>query len=670
MPRATHPSRLTHPSLQTQILFYGGKGGVGKTTCAAARAVAEGLRGRRVLLVSTDPAHSLSDALAVRLSSKPSRVAVGRGRFMDAVELDAPRAFERWLASHRDALREAIEHGTWLDREDADALLDLPLPGVDELIGLIEIVRLAAVRQSELTVVDTAPTGHMLRLLAAPGTVAAVSDVLDLLQEEHRIVRRQFGRIERPEAADRAIALIASEAADITSLLRDSSHVGFDWVMLPEELSLAESRDGMAALEHARVHVRGITVNRVMPGGPACMLCDRRRRAERRIVARIRRLPGKLPIRVVFEEAAEPRGAAALARIGRSLAARLPSPLPQEVNAPGAARFRHDARAKPIARHVGPETVPVFAGARVLFFGGKGGVGKTTVAAAVALRMARANPSSRVLLISTDPAHSIGDVLKQRVSDRPSTIRGAPRNLRVRELDAQTALRSAQVDIEGAISEILRVTGGPAIGSRPGESASSRVVELAPPGMDELFGLLALVQVSREVPVNQLIVVDTAPAGHTLRLLEMPEIARQWVQTFLKVLLKYSAVARPGRLARELVDLSKSIRRLSSMLRDPVATRFVVVTRAGEVPRLETNRLIRRLDALHLAVPAVVANALTPTLGSCPRCRRTAAGENRVLQAIRRQCGRRGCVIIQTPLVAPPPRGAAALERWAGQWLE
>src|SRR4029077_16034018 len=101
------------------------------------------LRGRRVLLVSTDPAHSLGDALGVRLSATPRRVV----RNLDAVELNAARAFTRWLAGHRRPLGEVIEHGTWLDREDVDALLDLSIPGVDELVGILEIGRLAALER-------------------------------------------------------------------------------------------------------------------------------------------------------------------------------------------------------------------------------------------------------------------------------------------------------------------------------------------------------------------------------------------------------------------------------------------------------------------------------------------------------------------------------------------
>ena len=123
-----------------RLVFYAGKGGVGKTTCAAAGALAEAARTRRlhVLIVSTDPAHSLGDALGVRLAASPHRV-VAR---VDAVELDAPRAFERWLAEHRRPLGDVLEHGTWLDRDDVDALLDLSIPGVDELLGILEIARL------------------------------------------------------------------------------------------------------------------------------------------------------------------------------------------------------------------------------------------------------------------------------------------------------------------------------------------------------------------------------------------------------------------------------------------------------------------------------------------------------------------------------------------------
>src|SRR5207244_11085070 len=80
---------------------------------------------------------------------------------------------------------------------------------------------------------------------------------------------------------------------------------------------------------------------------------------------------------------------------------------------------------------------------------------------------------------------------------------------------------------------------------------SARLLDLAPPGIDELFGMLSLVEARRQFDV---IVVDTAPTGHALRLLELPDSAREWVQVLLRMLLKYRTLVRPGQLASELVD--------------------------------------------------------------------------------------------------------------------
>jgi len=311
-----------------------------------------------------------------------------------------------------------------------------------------------------------------------------------------------------------------------------------------------------------------------------------------------------------------------------------------------------------------PESLPAIRGSSLIFFGGKGGVGKTTVAAAIALRMARAAPDRRVLLLSTDPAHSLSDVLDAPVTDEPAAIRRGPENLVVRELDAPRALGARRAALEGALSEIAS-TLGPR-GPDGGAGRAAELMNLAPPGIDELFGIVSVVDARADYHT---ILVDMAPTGHALRLLEMPDAAREWVQALLRVLLKYRNLARPGQLARELVAVAKSVRELQALLRDSTQTRFITVTRAAEVPRVETRRLMQRLRQLHVSVPAIVVNALTNNPGLCARCRATAAAERRSLAALRRDGRRSGqCAIIQTPLVAPPPTGVAALERWGGRW--
>jgi len=297
-----------------------------------------------------------------------------------------------------------------------------------------------------------------------------------------------------------------------------------------------------------------------------------------------------------------------------------------------------------------------------VFFGGKGGVGKTTVSAAAAVRIAKADPRRRVLLLSTDPAHSLADVFQATVTDTPRPVARGPRNLAVRELDAARAFAKRRVQFEAALDEIASAFGAGAVSGSVGRA--SELVKLAPPGIDELFGVLSVVDARIDYDV---VVVDMAPTGHALRLLEMPETAREWTQVLLRMLLKYKSLVRPGQLAAELVEVSKSIRALQALLRDGLRTRFIVVTRAAEIPRLETARLLARLRRLQLSAPAVVVNAMTLSPGRCTRCRATAAAERVEVNALRRLCRGR-CAIIEAPLAAPPPRGAAALSDWARRW--
>jgi len=666
--------------------------------------VVEAAGGARVLVASTDPAHSLGDALNVRLSPVPRPIALRapgpqrragtahRGS-LHAVELSAAGALARWLARHRGALGDVLQHGTWLDRDDVDLLLELPLPGVDELAGMLELARLGRVdvdplpppgprgRRSTLSaaydiiVVDTAPTGHTLRLLGSPEAVLAVAHALEGLQREHRIVRESFARVLRPEAADRFIALLAAQATRMADVLRDEQRTAFDWVTLPEMLSLAETENAVEAIEQRGIRVAHVVVNRILPRGSRCPVCDARRKEEARVIAALtQRLGVDRSIRLVSAHLREPRGVDALAAIGRETIA----PRRQAVRTPAAARRRprivlslppqprRTGSPAGIHRLVTAESIESIRGARLLLVAGKGGVGKTTVAAAVALRLARAHPDCRMLLLSTDPAHSLGHAFGLApgvVGDEPRAVPRAPANLLVRELDAVAALNAQRAELERAFDEVATSFGAGAAG-QPGAG----LLELAPPGIDELYGMLSIVAASEH---HQLMVVDMAPTGHALRLLEQPDAARQWLQAILRVLLKYRSIARPTRLVQELLALATSIRQLQNLLHDHARTRVIVVTRAAEVPRLETARLLSRLRRLKVFTPAVVVNAMTLGAGRCVRCRETARIERVELTALRRsiRAAARGSAIIETALAAPPPRGVGPLEEWAARWI-
>jgi arsenite-transporting ATPase len=296
--------------------------------------------------------------------------------------------------------------------------------------------------------------------------------------------------------------------------------------------------------------------------------------------------------------------------------------------------------------------------ARWLLFGGKGGVGKSTCAAAVALRLAE---SRRVLLLSADPAHSIGDVLGARFDNIPRPVPDLP-SLHVREIDAAVEMarfRKRYVDaVDDALARIARAAGD--------EAAFRDLIDLAPPGIDEVMAIADVAEaITRRTGAYDVIVTDTAPTGHALRLLQTPAVLREWTRALMALLLKYREIMGAGALAALLVQLSKRLRGLQDVLTDSRQARFIVVTRAAALSMSETRDLIPALRALGIAVGGVIVNATGA--GHCLRCRRTARAQTAEVTRLRR---RGPWAIIETPAEVPPPHGAAALREWGDTWRQ
>ena len=427
--------------------------------------------GQRVLLVSLDPAHSLGDCLDVRLGPEDRAVPGSRGR-LRAAEVDAPRAFGAWLRRHRALLRELGERGTYLRADEVDSFLDLTLPGVDELMGLRELLRLSRARPDHELVVDSAPTGHALRLLDAPAQLRQLARVLDDLQAKHRSLSDRARR--RMDAGRRRSRSSPSWKRRRTRSGACSRRSVFTWVTHPEALAWEETQDGLAALRERGLTRQDLLVNRVTPRPP------RRARSAMRVCARssgvLRRHPaagaaGRLAAR---SSRPEPRGAARCSRLR-------PRPgLPS----------RRRVRATPVARAAcrrrpGPRVAARCPRRRrLVVFAGKGGVGKTSAAAATALEAA-ARWSQRVLLLSADPAHSLADVL-----DRPLAEGSVGSRDRARAGRGRARSPSAALGYRRRIEALLGADDGRSGVAATLDRALARdLLDEAPPGLDELFAL-------------------------------------------------------------------------------------------------------------------------------------------------------------------------------------
>ena len=556
----------------------------------------------------------------------------------------------------------------------------MSLPGVDELLGLLEIERLAAGHAYDYVVIDTAPTGHTLRLLATPALFKTFARVLDLMQEKHRVLAEAFAHRATHDDSDAIIEELYHEAERLGALLRDAARMRLYWVMLAEEMSVAESSRAVAALQAEGIHVNDMVVNRLTAPPPStCALCDQRRRVEAEWLNAIATRAGGQAVNLWTLAAREdpPQGLDALRTVARSV-----SRLKKTANRRMAEPMVNDAVAAAPPHQALPAPLRPSRATRLLIVGGKGGVGKTTCAAALAAAVARSAPHRRVLLVSTDPAHSLGDVFGQPIGARERRIRGAPGNLVAREIDAAREWRARREQYRESAARLLE------IGSAQWSAALTvdraiieELLALAPPGMDEIVGILTILdalvpgpQLAAETDGKQsdgrfdLVIVDSAPTGHTQRLLALPAQAQAWVRQLMAVVLKYHAVAAFERIASELVWVSRGLRRLRGLLASSRQCGFIVVTRPEQLPTLETIRLIDWLAQRRIARRALMVNGITPP--GCARCRRTAARERRQLATFTRAAISKHarCPIILTDAIAPPPKGVASLGEWQGTW--
>ena len=512
------------PEPLTRNLLFTGKGGVGKTSVACATAIGLADEGKRILLVSTDPASNLDEVLGTPLGIRPTRVEAVPGLF--ALNVDPQQAAqeyrERVVGPYRDLLPEAAVNSI---EEQLSGACTVEIAAFDEFAKLLGDAQATA--EYDHVIFDTAPTGHTLRLLQLP---AAWSGFIETNVGGTSCLGPLAGLQAQKQIYEKTLEALS--AADKTTVYL---------VSRPEPAAFAEADRTRSELEALGLRNQRLIINGVFRGasGAESLAAAMENRQQTAIAA--------MPIGLKhLATTSVPLSAHSLIGVEavRTLGEELPvgAPLPVNISklnepAPGLSELLSQLGAS---------------GKGVIMTMGKGGVGKTTIAAAIAVQLAQLG--NEVLLTTTDPAAHIAMSVGDPVP-----------GLRVARIDPQ-------VETRAYTAEVLEESG------RDLDEKGRALLEedLRSPCTEEIAVFRAFAR-SVDEGNDGFVVIDTAPTGHTLLLLDAAEAYHRDV-------------------ARNLSNIPDSVRRLLPQLRNPEFSKILIVTLPEATPVHEAARLQEDLE--------------------------------------------------------------------------
>jgi len=259
-----------------KLIIFGGKGGVGKTSCATATAMALS-ENFKTLLISTDPAHSVSDCLEQHIGYKVKQVSGVEN--LSAIEVVADEALAEFKNEHQGELKKLLETTTNLDNEDINEMLSLSIPGIDEVMSFKTIIDFIEEGEYEKYVVDTAPTGHALRLISSPKLLDEWIKVAAKMRWKYRYMITSFSGTYKQDEVDALLFSLKKTVKRIENLLRDKTRCEFIPVSIPEAMAIMETGRLLADLGKSEIIPRQIIVNNIMISED-CDFCKRRKASQ------------------------------------------------------------------------------------------------------------------------------------------------------------------------------------------------------------------------------------------------------------------------------------------------------------------------------------------------------------------------------------------------------
>lgn len=560
--------------MTTQFIFFSGKGGVGKTSMACATAVHHADTGKRTLIITTDPAANLSDVFEQPIGHQITPLDGINNLW--AMEIDPDRATEEYKERALAPIRAVFPPQMV---EVIDEQMSGPCTAevaafdrfTDFLVFDNESDRPV---QFDVVVFDTAPTGHTIRLLELPA------------EWSQTIETASSGSGQTCIGPAAAIQSAKQKYDRALSILRDPAQTRFTFVLHPEAIAIHETRRAIGELSKLDIHAHALIINGIIPPqATANALFAARAQMQAGYLAQIEReLP--YPARRMFLLDGEIKGIDRL----RMVAALLNGENNQQPtgNEQRMTDYAQTAVSVSPPSEILPRIVPN-GRKRTLFFAGKGGVGKTVASCATAVWLAR--QGYKTLLLTTDPAAHLGDVLDEPVGDEPAPLAALP-NLWAVKIDPKAAADA----YKKRILDDARQRG------RPETAIKVMAEELDSPCTEEIAAFDRFIEFA-SADTWDAVVFDTAPTGHTLRMLELP---MDWSkQLDVKVFASVDTAAADDVAKQHFADVI-------DMMRDPEQSTFAFVMYPESTPIIEAYRASQELATLDIPTGLAVANFVIP----------------------------------------------------------
>jgi arsenite-transporting ATPase len=267
---------------------------------------------------------------------------------------------------------------------------------------------------------------------------------------------------------------------------------------------------------------------------------------------------------------------------------------------------------------------------------GKGGVGKTTISAALAFHERATQKKVAVTICSTDPAPSLDDVFEQAIDDRGASVLGDAK-FRAMELDAVDEFRRWAQRMKGQLDQALSTNvQGVHVDMSLDREIFAALLDIVPPGVDELFAIFRILDLLEAKRGK--VIIDMAPTGHALDLLRMPDRMLLWSRLLLKSLAPHRTLPLAREVAVEVATIGQRVRELAQMLRDAKRARLWVVMLAEPLPDRETRRLLASLEELGVRPAGLFVNRIIfpEDAAGCRRCESARAWQMATLAGLRK----------------------------------